>query len=233
MGETRIVSPRDTVPAYAAPLSAPGVNRPRGTRLALATERPAMRPDEREEVMRREWMMAAAVLLAAAIAAPAWAEETVCRGSLGAVTVDNLRVPDGARCTLTGTFAQGTVKVERGAVLIARRIRVIGNVQAENARKVQVLRSRIGGSVQLKQGGAAEVNGSRINADLQFESNRSPLGAASNVIGGNLQAFQNTGGISIRSNHIDGNLQCKENSPPPTGGGNVVQGNKEDQCRRL
>ena len=31
----------------------------------------------------------------------------------------------------------------------------------------------------------------------------------------------------------NGNLQCKENVPSPTGGGNVVQGNKEDQCRRL
>jgi hypothetical protein len=37
----------------------------------------------------------------------------------------------------------------------------------------------------------------------------------------------------ISQNRIDGNLQCKENNPAPTGGGNVVQGNKEDQCKRL
>ena len=30
---------------------------------------------------------------------------------------------------------------------------------------------------------------------------------------------------------VDGNLQCKGNRPRPTGGGNVVQGDKEDQCR--
>ena len=32
---------------------------------------------------------------------------------------------------------------------------------------------------------------------------------------------------------IDGNLQCKENAPPPTGGGNLVHGNAEDQCAML
>jgi hypothetical protein len=45
--------------------------------------------------------------------------------------------------------------------------------------------------------------------------------------------FQNTGGVEIRRNVIDGNLQCKENQPAPVGGGNVVGGNKEDQCRRF
>jgi hypothetical protein len=48
-----------------------------------------------------------------------------------------------------------------------------------------------------------------------------------------VQAFQNTGGVTVARNRIDGNLQCKENSPRPTGGNNVVQGNKEDQCRAL
>jgi hypothetical protein len=45
--------------------------------------------------------------------------------------------------------------------------------------------------------------------------------------------FQNPGGVSITSNRVNGNLQCKENVPAPTGGGNIVQGNKEDQCAGL
>ena len=57
--------------------------------------------------------------------------------------------------------------------------------------------------------------------------------ASANEIGGSLQAFTNTGGLVIKRNAIDGNLQCKENSPVPKGGGNVVHGNKEDQCARL
>jgi len=48
-----------------------------------------------------------------------------------------------------------------------------------------------------------------------------------------VQAFQNRGGVTISRNRIDGNLQCKANRPAPRGGGNIVGGNKEDQCARL
>jgi hypothetical protein len=48
-----------------------------------------------------------------------------------------------------------------------------------------------------------------------------------------IQVFFHSGGISIDSNRVDGNLQSRENCPRPTGSGDVVQGNKEDQCRRL
>ena len=48
-----------------------------------------------------------------------------------------------------------------------------------------------------------------------------------------VQIFQNTGPVTVTDNDIDGNLQCKENEPEPVGGGNDVQGNKEDQCEGL
>jgi hypothetical protein len=57
--------------------------------------------------------------------------------------------------------------------------------------------------------------------------------ANTNRIGGSLQAFQNTGGLRINANRINENLQCKENRPFPLGGGNTVQGSKEDQCSAL
>jgi hypothetical protein len=119
-------------------------------------------------------------------------------------------------------------------VLDAQGVRVVGNVQGENAAWVVVrASSRIGGSVQVKQGGRGRVVSSYVNADIQFDANRQPLAAIGNVVGGSVQVFGNRGGVEIRRNRIDGNLQCKENSPRPTGGGNVVQGNKEDQCARL
>lgn len=162
------------------------------------------------------------------------AEERVCRRSLGAITVDNLRVPDGATCRLNRTTVQGTVKVESDATLVAEDVRVIGNVQAENARRVVVRAgSRVGGSVQVVQGEAARVARTNVNGDILFDENAAALWAIRNTVGGNVQAFQNTGGVEIRFNRIDGNLQCKENRPAPTGGGNVVHGNKEDQCARL
>jgi hypothetical protein len=153
----------------------------------------------------------------AATATPARAEERTCRGTLGATTVDNLRVPSGATCTLTRTKVKGTVKVERGATLYASAVRVIGNIQAENARRVNVARSHIGGSVQIVQ----SRNGSTLSK------------LDRNTVKQDVQYFENRGTISITSNRINGNLQCKANNPRPAGGGNVVGGNKEDQCSRL
>lgn len=162
------------------------------------------------------------------------AEEFVCTDTLGRVTVDNLRVPDHATCSLRGTRVVGSIKVERNAMLNAQRVSVIGNIQAENARQVNVLdRSRVGGSVQLKQGWGAIISDSIVDGDLQFESNSGQFRALRNDIGGNFQIFQNNGDIEIVKNGIDGNLQCKENRLLPFGGGNEVQGNKEDQCERL
>lgn len=54
-----------------------------------------------------------------------------------------------------------------------------------------------------------------------------------NDVNADVQVFTNTGGVRISANRIDANLQCKSNTPPPTGGGNEVQGNKEDQCAGL
>jgi hypothetical protein len=166
-------------------------------------------------------------------AGPALAEERVCRGTIGAVTVDNLRVPQEATCTLEGTLVEGTITVQRDATLKASGIRVIGNVQAENAHKVVVRNGSVGGSVQIVQGGAAKILGTKIAGDILFDEQDRALAANGNRIGGNLQAFQNTGGLAINENRIDGNLQCKKNDPAPTGSGNVVQGSKEDQCEDL
>jgi hypothetical protein len=173
---------------------------------------------------------------AAAICLPsvASAEETTCRGTLADVKVDNLRVPDGETCVLNGTRVKGTVKVESDATLRAFGVRVVGNVQGENARKVAVRDgSRVGGSVQVKQGGKGRVSGSKVKGDIQFDENGGSLRAASNRVGGSIQVVGNDALATITDNRVDGNLQCKENEPAPVGGGNVVQGNKEDQCEAL
>lgn len=149
-----------------------------------------------------------------AVAPAASADERTCRGSIGAVTLDNVRVAAGTACTLTGTILKGTLKVERGATLTANRVRVNGNVQSEGHRLVRVLDSRVGGSIQLKQGGALDLRRNIVTADIQVFTNT-------------------TGTKTIYTNRVNGNLQCKENVPAPVGSGNIVQGNKEDQCRRL
>jgi hypothetical protein len=173
----------------------------------------------------------AGVLLAPSIA---HAEERVCRNAtLGAITVDNLRVPAGTWCVLNKTRLIGTAKVERAAALSANSASINGNVQAENARQVKLRGTFVGGSVQVKQGGGASVTDSRITADIQYDANRTALSALRNRVGGSIQVMSNRGGVTITSNRVNGNLQCKSNSPGPKGGGNIVQGNKEDQCKRL
>ena len=188
-------------------------------------------------MLRRVLAITLASVMALTVAAPAaLAEEWVCRGTLGATTVDNLRVPQDATCKLNGTKVEGTVKVESGAKLYAEGIRVIGNVQSEGFEVVSLRSgSRVGGSVQLENGssgGTGKVISTRVNGDLQFFSNKARMVARSNTILANFQAESNTGGLVIRNNTISENLQCKQNNPPPTGGGNTA-GDKEDQCARL
>jgi hypothetical protein len=186
-----------------------------------------------QSISRKHLVLLAALVVMAGLTAPAMAEETQCTGSIGAETLDNIFVPDGATCQLNGTIAKGSVVVGTAATLMATRVSVNGNVQAEGANHVALTgRSLVGGSVQIVQGYSATVSHTRINGDLYYDANNAPLVADKNNIGGNVQAFQNKGGVSITNNFIKGNLQCKENTPAPTGGGNRAS-SKEDQCARL
>jgi hypothetical protein len=178
-------------------------------------------------------LIAVTALLAAALPQAALGEERSCRGTLGRISVDNLRVPQGATCKLNGTRLNGTITVQRGATLIANGVRVNGNVQAENARNVVVRGSRVGGGIQLKQGGRATIAGNRVIHDIQFDANRRFLRAHRNRVGGSIQVVGNSGGASILRNVVNGNIDCKENRPAPTGGRNVAGESKTDQCARL
>lgn len=186
----------------------------------------------------RVFVAAGLALMSLLVWAPvALADNTVCTGTIGAVTVDNLIVPDGRTCTLNGTRVEGNIIVSTGATLTAKGVDVDGNIQAEGAKSVQVLvlngaRSFVGGSVQIEQGGSARIDRVDINGDLQLFQNRGFLRVTGNDIGANLQAFQNTGGLTIAKNVIAENLQCAANNPPPTGGGNTA-GDKEEQCANL
>ena len=179
-------------------------------------------------------MLSVLILTSMLMAAPAaQAEETTCRGTIGARTVDNLRVPQGEACTLNGTRVKGTIKVERDATLKASQVTVIGNVQAENHKFVSLAGSRIGGSVQFDQGGAFNVATTKVTGSIQVKANSGESRLRAYTVNADIQVFSHRDGINIANNRVDGNLQCRENVPAPIGGGNTVQGNKEDQCKRL
>ena len=142
------------------------------------------------------------------------AEEIRCQGSLGRITVDNLKVLEGKICHLQGTTVKGNIVVNNGAILKASYIKVNGNIEAEGARAIHInYRTIVGGNIKIKQGESVRIINSNIKGDIQLESN-----------------FRN---VIISQNYIGGNLQCKQNQLYPIGGNNIVDGNKEDQCANL
>ena len=172
--------------------------------------------------------------LVAALPVPGACEDDGC--VFGPVTLEeNLEIPADVACVLEGTRIEGNVTLAAGSALTATGAFVGGNIQGQEASALDVRDSEIGGDVQFERGGSVSILGSRIDGNLQLEENAGDLLADLNTIGGDLQAFQNVGGLAITftDNTIGGNLQCKENDPAPAGGGNVVDGNKEDQCAAL
>lgn len=160
----------------------------------------------------------------------------VCRGRIGNRAVEDVVVPAGATCTLWRTRVDGNVEVKRNATLIARGVFVDGNIQAERSARIVVnqtpkgIRSRIGGDIQAFSGGRVGVNHTTVGGNIQVEQNRRHVRVTRNRVEGDIQLFSNTGGVRVAFNRADGNLQCKSNQPRPTGRGNIIQGNKEDQC---
>jgi len=151
----------------------------------------------------------------ALLALPAHADERPCNRRIGAIVIDgDVHVSPSGTCTLDGTRIGGNIKLNESGSLIASSVRVGGNIEADGTANVVVLfDSSIDGNVQAKQGGQVRIEGVRV--------------------GGDVQLFSNSGAITVRDSHIGGNLQCKSNLRFPTGSGNQVGGNKEDQCSRL
>jgi hypothetical protein len=186
--------------------------------------------------LRRRALAPVALVLAAGaglVACQPAADPGACRGTIGAVTVEDVTVPSGATCILQGTRVEGNVTIARDGTLRATRTSVGGNVQSQGHRLVTIRESSsVGGSVQLEDGGEVQVADSRVGGSVQLKANRANAGVARVTVGADVQLFDNRGALASR-NRIDGNLQCKGNAPAPTGGGNVVGGTKEDQCARL
>ncbi|MEJ2599445.1 MAG: hypothetical protein P8Z00_14005 [Anaerolineales bacterium] len=186
--------------------------------------------------VKRKWILvifisAVTLLITLASSASAPAGDTLCTGSLGAVQVDNLVVPEDAACTLNGTIVGGNLTVRKNATLMAYAVQVSNDVQADDAATVNLYPgSSVGHNLKIVKSGAAEILSVDVDNDLQISENDRAVSVAGSTIGHNLKAEKNTGGVSINSNHIDGNLQCKDNDPPPTGSGNIVLGNLEGQC---
>ena len=93
------------------------------------------------------FIVSLSVIVSVGIMTPSLASERRCRGTIGAVAVESLRVPRGATCTLVGTRVRGNIDVSPTATLQASGVRVRGNVQSERATLVGIEgSSTIGGA---------------------------------------------------------------------------------------
>jgi len=93
--------------------------------------------------------------------------------------------------------------------------------------------SRIDGNIKVGTRADLRISGSRVDDDIQSKNHRWVIATnttTNTTVDGNVQLER---GQSATVNRVDGNLQCKSNRNALTGGRNIVEGNKEGQCRRL
>jgi hypothetical protein len=178
-------------------------------------------------------------LLASAPSAPAQSPPDVsCPPYTGAstLTVHNVTVPDNGFCLLANVTVTGNVKVGPAASLEFFAGTISGNVQANNCNGVFLAKSTVSGGVQIGNCGVGGVDFSTVGGNLQCQNNTLCRVDSSTILG-NLQIMNNTtrGPSEIFGNTIAKNLLCQNNSPPPTGSGNTVSGNpdqnSEGQCK--
>ena len=190
--------------------------------------------------MKRLLSVAASAALAITgmtLAPQAASADINCTGTMSGSHDDTIYVPSGRTCTLNSINLDGDVKLGSRASVTINGGHISGNVQAEEANPTNVVvkGTRIDGDIQVKYAtGSVRVTGANVDGNIQVVEGRSAITINDNRVNGDVQVFKNPAGAkSINRNTIGGNLQCKENTPPPTGNGNVVRGNAEDQCRGL
>jgi hypothetical protein len=151
---------------------------------------------------------------------------------VGAVTVDNVQVPAGMACRLTGTIVRGSVQVAPGGILLAgSAVNIAGDVQGDAAAHVQVTgtASRIGGNYELEGGGSGTLTGAQVAGDVFVNGISDVISVRNATVRGGMQITDNLGGGEISGNRITGNLQCTGNVPAPLASNNTAA-SIEGQC---
>lgn len=123
----------------------------------------------------------------------AQAEERTCRGTIGAVTVDNLRVRSGRGAAAAELRARSTVG---------------GSVQVVQGGRATVRLKTIGGSLLYDSNcGSLVADRNTIGSDLRAFQNTGAVSIVSNSIEGNLQCTSNTPAPTGGGNVVQGNKE--------------------------
>ena len=162
-----------------------------------------------------------------------------CDDAPGVVSFEDVLVRDGASCVLDAVHIDGDVQVETGGSLDLSNSVVDGNVQSDGGLVIRLAANEVDGDIQVKRTlpeGSVAILDNEVDGNIQVEENETAVTVSGNAVDGDLQFFENIAESphAIVDNTIDGNLQCKDNEPDPlSGAGNVVDGDREDQCEVL
>jgi hypothetical protein len=171
----------------------------------------------------------------------AYADNTTCTGLLTGFH-DNVVVPSGADCILSGAQVRNNVRVMQDASLLATvgplgPTVIGGNVHGIHSRFVLlVFATQVGGNFHVHGGDVGTTSGFDIgvtiggNATIELNAGRTFVDAA--TVGGQLNVWRNTGGcIEVEFNTVGGHVRVEDNiipptpcAPPPVGGATVVAG---------
>jgi hypothetical protein len=176
------------------------------------------------------------LLTLAVLVKPAWADDTLCVGTLPPGTYDNVVAPEGTSCNLTDSIVRGnvtalegstlvvfrdevggTVKVLEGATVVMSDNEVRGNVVGDKADAVQVTRGTVGGNIHIV--------GANVPGPL------GPVGALVNgtlLPEGNIQIEKNTtlGVLIFNATLTKGNVKVEKNVVNSPSFGLQIQGNQ-------
>ncbi len=167
------------------------------------------------------------------------ATTTECTGTLTGVQDGNIRVPDGATCTLEGVSVTGSIRVGAGATLLTDDSTVDMNVIARDAASVQIIDTVVLGEINLQRTSGAIVIGAEgcavdpvadgnivlINNEgtiavcfmtlrnLVVQGNTKRIGLFDNTISNDLVVTQNSGAaIRIARNDVGNNIRIQQNT---------------------
>lgn len=180
-------------------------------------------------------------------ASSAVAGDTICPPAIVGGTHDNILVPPGMVCLITGATVKGNIKALENSRLIVTSSSVGGNIDGDKADVVQVFAGVVGGNIQIKEGGPVPLSVFEVmvcgvslpSGDIQVEKMTGDilvgdpsLGCKGNTVSkGNIKVEENvifSLKLNVGSNIVGQNLQVFKNRtsvPSPSGSPKFVTSN--------
>jgi hypothetical protein len=166
-------------------------------------------------------MVLAAGLLAAVLAKPVWADNTLCEGTLPTGVYDNVVVPEGTFCNLSDSIVRGNVTALERSRLVMVRDEANGNVKGLQQAEVVIVDTEVRGNIKGDKADVVAVITSIVSGNIHIVGANvpGPFGPVSAYVHGtrlpqgNIHIEKNTTlGVIIGNTVLEkGNVKIAEN----------------------